>query len=214
EISWAAEFCEMPVKEMIPDLSDLRQQYPIAGVASILSSRSIGMNEEFFRELADYEFARRLFQPIRLVVRNIGPVAASHVRAELKVLRDIGVVLADESNMPELPKRRTDFLRSPVFRGIPSAVRQSPGRVSIDKNDQRFRIEIDCGDLQPGRQIWSDVLYLGKVESGKFSLDGLLFADNLPQPKEVALSSSVTVKKTVMTVDGLCSLPDLAERGE
>jgi hypothetical protein len=213
EISWDAEFCKMPEKEMIPDLSDLQQRYPIANVASIFS-RPIGMNEDFFRELADYEFARRLFRPIRLVVRNIGQVAASHVRVELKVLLDIGVVLVDESDRPELPKRRTNFLLSPVFRSTPLAVRQSPGGVSIDKNDQRFWIEIDCGDLQPGRQVWSDVFYIGKVESGTFSLSGLLFADNLPQPKEVALTSSVTVKKTAMTVDELCSLPGPAVRDE
>lgn len=213
EISWDAEFCKMPEKEMIPDLSDLQQRYPIANVASIFS-RPIGMNEDFFRELADYEFARRLFRPIRLVVRNIGQVAASHVRVELKVLLDIGVMLVDESDRPELPKRRTNFLLSPVFRSTPLAVRQSPGGVSIDKNDQRFWIEIDCGDLQPGRQVWSDVFYIGKVESGTFSLSGLLFADNLPQPKEVALTSSVTVKKTAMTVDELCSLPGPAVRDE
>jgi len=210
EISWDAEFCKMPEKKMIPDLSDLQRKYPIANVASILSPRAIGTNDEFFRELADYEFARRLFRPIRLVIKNVGQVATSHVRAELKVLKDIDVALADESNMPELPKRRTDFLRTPVLRGISPASRQSPGAVSIDENDQRFRIEVDCGDLQPGRQVWSDVFYIGKVESGKFSLNGLLFADNLPQPKEIALTSSVTVKKTAMTVCELCSLPDPA----
>jgi hypothetical protein len=127
---------------------------------------------------------------------------------------DIGIALADESNMPELPKQRTDFLRSHVFRGILPAVHQGPGGVSIDKNGQRFCVEIDCGDLQPGRQVWSDVFYIGKAESGKFSLSGLLFADNLPQPKEVALTSSVTVKETVMTVDELCSLPDPGVRDE
>lgn len=214
EISWDTEFCEMPKEELIPDLSDLRQQYPVANVLPTLLSREIGVNEEFFRELAAYEFSRRLYRHIRLVVRNIGQVAASHVRAELKVPVNIGVMLLDESDLPELPKRRADFLSIPAFRGMPSAVRRSPGGVSIDKNDQRFRIEIDCGDLQPGRQVWSDVFCIGKVESGKFSLSGLLFADNLPQPKEVALTSSVTMKKTVMTVDELCSLPGPAVRDE
>lgn len=156
EISWDTEFCEMPKEELIPDLSDLRQQYPVANVLPTLLSRAIGVNEEFFRKLAEYEFARRLYRPIRLVVRNIGQAAASHVHAELKVPVNIGVMLLDESDMPELPKRRADFLSSST-RGMLSAVRQSPGRVSIDKNDQRFRIEIDCGDLQPGRQVWSDV---------------------------------------------------------
>lgn len=215
DIFWHVEYCKMPVKEMIPDLSYPRRQYPFANVLSTIQFDPMNrLNHDFFRELADYEFVRRLYRPIRLVVRNIGQVAANHVRAELKVPMNIGVMLADECDMPELPKRRADFLRSSVFRSIPPAIRQSLGGVSIDKNDQRFCIEIDCGDLQPGRQVWSDVFYIGKVETGKFSLSGLLFADNLPQPKEVALILSVTVKQTVMTVDELCSLPGPSNRDE
>lgn len=214
EVSWDAEFCEMPKKELIPDLSDLRRQYPVANILPTLLSREIGVNEEFFRELAEYEFARRLFRPIRLVVRNIGQVAASHVRAELKVPVNIGVELIDESDIPELPKRRAALISASAYRGMRSVVRQSPGGVSIDRNDQRFLIEIDCGDLQPGRQVWSDVFFIGKDESGKVSMAGSLFADNLPIPKEVVLTFSITVKKAVLTVDGLCSLPDAVVRDE
>jgi flagellar motor switch/type III secretory pathway protein FliN len=42
----------------------------------------------------------------------------------------------------------------------------------------------------------------------------LVFADNLPQPKDFALTVSVAVTKTAMTVDELCSLPGLAVRDE
>ena len=164
-------------------------------------------NDDFFRELAHFEFMRRLFRPIRLVVRNVSQVAANNVRAELTVPTNIGVMVVDASELPDPPKRHADLLSNAVLKGIRPAFRRNPGEVGIDKNDERFRVEIDCGDLQPGRRVWSDVFYIGKGVSGDLSLCGLVFADNLPQPKEFALTVSVTVTKTAMTVDELCSLP-------
>jgi hypothetical protein len=91
---------------------------------------------------------------------------------------------------------------------------RNPGDVSIDKNDERFQVEIDCGNLQPGRRVWSDVFYIAKGVSGDLTLRGLIFADNLPQPQDFTLTVSVTVTKTAMTVDELQALSGLAGRGE
>jgi hypothetical protein len=56
--------------------------------------------------------------------------------------------------------------------------------------------------------VWSDRFYIGVGETGSVSLRGLVFADKLREPKEFALSLSVAIKRTKMTVDKLCSLPD------
>jgi len=116
--------------------------------------------------------------------------------------------------LPDPPKRCAGILGNSVLKGRRPAFLRNPGEVGIDMNDKRFRVEIDCGDLQPGRRVWSDVFYIGKRASGDLSLCGLVFADNLPQPKEFVLTVSVTVTKTAMTVDELCSLPGLAGRDE
>ena len=117
-------------------------------------------------------------------------------------------MVMDWSDIPDPPKRCIDLLSNSVLKGFKPAFRRDPGEVDIDKNDERFRIEIDCGDLQPGRRVWSDVFYIGKGASGDLPLCGLVFADNLPQPKDFALTVSVTVTKTAMTVNELCSLPE------
>jgi len=215
-ISWDAEFCKMPAKEMLPDLSRSRQPHlfgiDFLAIQFDLTNRP---NDKFFHELASFEFARRLFMPIRLVVRNVGQVAANNVRAEITVPTNIGVEVKDASDIPDPPKRRVNLLSNSVLKGgIKSVFHRDPGKVDIVKNEERFRVEIDCGDLQPGRRVWSDVFYIGKEASGDLCLCGLVFADNLPQPKDFALTVSVTVKKTAMTVDELCSLPELAVRDE
>ena len=70
-ISWDAEFCEMPATETIPDLSRPRQPHPFGVNLSILQMNR--PNNGFFRELAIFEFTRRLFRPVRLVVRERWP---------------------------------------------------------------------------------------------------------------------------------------------
>lgn len=207
-ISCDAEFCEMPATEMIPDLSRPRQPHPFGIDLAELDPMN-HPNNNFFRELASFEFARRLFRPIRLVVRNVGQVAANNVRAEMTVPTNIGVMVKDASDISDRPERCVNLLSNSVLEGI--AFRRDQGEVNIAKNGEQLRIEIDCGDLQPERRVRSDVFYVGKEASGDLPLCGLVFADNLPQPKHFALTVSVTVTKTAMTVDELCLLPELPD---
>jgi hypothetical protein len=112
-----------------------------------------------------------------------------------------------ESDFPD-PPRRLRKIMSASMKNFRSALRRDPGEVTIDKNDERFRVEIDCRDLQPGRRVWSDIFYVGKVHNGDLTLRGQVFADNLPRPKDFTLTVSVTLTETSMSVDELCSLPE------
>jgi hypothetical protein len=82
---------------------------------------------------------------------------------------------------------------------------RDPGEVDIGKNDDRFRVEIDCKDLQPGRRVWSDMFYIGAGESGNYSIEGQVFADNLPAPQECTLTVTVRVEHTTLTLEELCA---------
>ena len=130
------------------------------------------------------------------------------MRAEIVVPANAGAIIIDQSDIPRTPKKRTSLFETAVPKFIRPAVLRRPGEVIIDKNDDRFRIEINCGGLQPGRRVWSDVFCVGKAESGNLSFTGQVFAENLPQPKTFALGVSVNVKRTRMDVSDLRSLPE------
>lgn len=72
-----AESCAMPAAASIPDWKG-----PPGRPAYIaIDFRGPGMpNRNYYRELASFERARRLFRRVRLVVRNAGQVAAGSVR--------------------------------------------------------------------------------------------------------------------------------------
>jgi hypothetical protein len=85
---------------------------------------------------------------------------------------------------------------------------KSPGEVDIDENEHRYKVEVECGTLQPGRQVWSDEFYIGIGGSGKVELVGRLLAGNLPDPQDFTLTIDANVTETEMTVNELVSLPD------
>jgi hypothetical protein len=92
------------------------------------------------------------------------------------------------------------------MKGIRPAFRRDPGEVTIDRNGERFKIEIDCGDLQPGRSIRSDEFFVAKTNSGELPLAGRVFAENLPAPKDFSLVISANVTRTTMTLQNLLNL--------
>ena len=53
------------------------------------------------------------------------------------------------------------------------------GSVHVEKSDHESKLEIDCGNIQPGRKVWKDEIHLAIVDSGEIQIDGNLFAANL-----------------------------------
>ncbi|MBL7188645.1 MAG: ATP-binding protein [Phycisphaerae bacterium] len=207
-ISWNAEFCEMPPEEAIPDFVAPKEHDPLGIDLSILADPGSRLNTDYFRELANFEFVRRLFRPVRLLVTNVGQVAASHVQCELDIPADIGAHVM--SDLPAAPKESSSMFREQALKGIKPAFRRYPGDTTIDRNDDRYRIEIDCGDLQPGRQVWSHVFYLGKGDNAALELAGKIYAANLPKPEDFTLRIAVNIARTSMSVHELQRLKPYA----
>lgn len=150
-ISLDAELCEMPAAETIPDLSPPAQRLPFGIDLSGLQLDPLSRpNRSFFRELAVFEFAHRLLRPVRVVVKNVGQVAADSVRVELMVHRDAEVLVVEKCGMPAPPRMHSALASMPFVERTKPAFRGDPGEIDIDTNDDRVRVEIDCGDLHQG----------------------------------------------------------------
>jgi len=62
---------------------------------------------------------------------------------------------------------------------------------------------IDCGDLQPGRRVWSDRFYIGAAPTGEYEIRGEVLAHNLPVPQPFVLTIAATVNETTMSLQEL-----------
>jgi hypothetical protein len=211
-ISWNAEYCQLPERNAIPDYPTVSHRTPWGLDLAVFESPLNRHNPDYYRELAHFEFAKRLFRPMRLVVRNKGAIVANNVRCELELLASRGVHVAYE--LPSSPKKRSALLSAVASAHIKPGFRRDPGEVTIDQNSDRYRIEIDCGDLQPGRRVWSEVFYLGKRDTGKLEVAGKLYAANLPEPKEFTLTVSVSITNINITISELLRIPEQRDRDD
>lgn len=192
------EFCSLPEVKDIPKLPGPYQS-PFGIRTDFLHQH----NENYFYERAEYEFMTRLCRPVRLTVKNVGEAAAKNVRVELVVPMGIGLWTAED--LPPKPKKE-EMPGERAMRGIRSVhQRRDLGEVDIDRNDDRFLIEIDCRDLQPGRRVRSDRFYIGAGESGDYAIEGHVFADNLPAPQSFRLTIMADVEHTTITLEELCA---------
>ncbi|HVS37270.1 MAG TPA: ATP-binding protein [Gemmataceae bacterium] len=206
-VAFQTEFCETPPREDIPDYG-LGRRYAMLETSSLYHT-----NSGYYRQLAEYEFMKRLFLPMRVVVHNTGSVAATGVRVELATPAAQEISLFYPSDMPDRPRSREFSFLGPALRSIRPA-RREPGDVTIRKNQDRIRVEVECETLQPGRKVWSDVFYVGRATTGVVEFAGWVFAENLPQPKEFILSAAFTLSRTRLSVQDLRSLPDPGEGDE
>lgn len=215
QIEWSAEFCEMPDSNGIPVLDDTPVPIRLPGgdTVHIPSVSSIDtrnrLNTHFYHEFAKYEFFRRLARKVRLVIANKGEVPATDVRLEMLVLSGEGIGVIADSETPVSPERRKSFLGTtgmdnlrlrPAFRHA--------GYVDIDRSERQTKVEIDCGNLQPGRRVWTDAFCMGIGRSGEVKLTGCIYAANLFHPQEFTLSINATIQRTSMTVDELLALSE------
>ncbi|MBD2665163.1 AlbA family DNA-binding domain-containing protein [Richelia sinica] len=193
-LDWKSEYYEMPSKYSIPDLPSPTNEL---WQSNILDQ----VNSNFYRQLADYEYVRRLCQPVRLAVKNTGKVAAKNVRVELTVPNQGEILTFEESDLPLRPNKKR-FENATFLKSIRS-IHKNPGDVNIENNFEGKMIKIDFGDLQPGRHICSDSFYIGSKMSQDILLSGKADADNLTIPKELALTISIFSKRKSITFEEL-----------
>lgn len=216
QVELTAEFCQMPAG--IPDHEDQPTSVTFPGgpiwkiPTTPLGERA---NRDYYRELANYIFVRRLLKKVRLMVANIGDTPARDVRLEVQVSTGEGVEIIDHADLPDEPESRKDLLNYAISRvpGIRPATGYA-GEVLIETNAEQTKVEIECGNLQPGRRIFSDSFFVGIRESGEIELNGHVFAANLSQPLEFTLSFNARITKSTMTIEELVSWESSRDESE
>lgn len=209
EISWDAERCIIPPENEIPDFRHHSIDSDFGGRHTYdLYNR---VNRNYYRDLANYHSIKRLFRPVRLVIKNIGSKLAHHVRCEFEISANTDIRIMKISELPFAPRRRGDILDIRSFRERDMNLKYPNGHAVIQKNNERYKIEIDCGDIQPGRSIWSNVFFLGKSHTGNLRLAGRIYAGNLPEPKECNLVISVVVSEFPLSLSALVIMSEPVE---
>ncbi len=202
DIPFFGEFCDTPEKDNIPYCIDDRPKKTFD-----LNVSFRRWNRDYFRDLAYYEFMRRIYKPVRLAIKNVSSRSARNVRVEVELSRLNKIQAIEVYEFPRAPRIEKDIAAD--ISSIPlGTMHKTPGRVDVTNKDERSLIEIDCFDMQPGRVIYSDQFLVGIGQSGKVELSGRIFSDSCSKPFDFALRFDAEIKRTSITIDELCEMEE------
>ena len=161
-------------------------------------------NANYYRDVANYIFARALMTPISLRVQHLGGTAVHDLRLIIEFAdSDRLYVCREASDMPTRPKEKNDHF----FVGDVSGLMNRSETV-IGKTGDTWRIECRFGKVQPHAtaQLEADV-FIGSLADCDLTLLGKLYADNIHEPQSVALNLVLKVEQRAVTVT------EIKERG-
>jgi hypothetical protein len=138
------------------------------------------------------------------VLINSGRYVARNVRAEIVIEGSTNIDALEEYEIPSRPKKQTF---GPDLSGFKLRRTASPGDLTINRLSGVIKVEVLCGDVQPGRRIYSDQFYLGKRKEEMNSVNYIIYSDDLPEPIRGQLHISADLKHASY------SLPDLLHIG-
>jgi hypothetical protein len=202
-LHWEAELCKMPDLRKIPDFVDASDSGSPFGI--VVRDPLRRTNQSYYREFAYFTTMRAILRPVRIVVQNIGSAAATDVRIELRVPVAPGVTVLDE--LPEKPDT-VSYGYADIGRGL--ALRREPGDVEIAKDHHHFKVNIDCGNLQPRRRVWSEAFYIGTELDDPLIVSGQAYAATLSQPHDIALTITASLSRRAFTVKDLIAAAETA----
>lgn len=171
------------------DFNDFERATVPHGLA--LSYRFI--NDDYWRELADFVRVHRVAFPILWRVHNNSSVIAKNVIVVLDGNRDAG-----EEAFEELPAAPDTSYYPTATMNLQSAIAKASAKVPcvyVDSYGSKWQAVARIGDVQPGSARWSDEpFYLGWRDSGTRSISATLTADNLPEPKVCEFPIDLTIQ--------------------
>lgn len=200
----------LPADGEIPDFgrgSDSADWFPSPNISLYQD------NPHYYRAFAEYLALNGLVKPARLVVSNVGPTAATDVRLELRVDADAGLLLLESGDAPRPPARQSSIYDAVVPAGL-RPLRREPGDVEIEKRKHHTTFTMECGNLQPGRQVWSETFFIGLASQELKALSGSLLAGNLSIPLAFSLTLGASVSQRELSVAELLALTDDAKDDE
>lgn len=169
ELSISSRFLNIPQRENIPYFELGPSPMPSLGHA----------NPDYYRELAHFTQVTQMVRPLALVLRNSGEVTAHDARLVMRIADyDRLLYLVDENDMPRVPERMRDLIRSYMSSNVP--VKQD---VLVSRVGDTWKVEGWFGKVQPQATVWlTDNVYIGAQRSCELPLEIQVFADNLSRP--------------------------------
>jgi hypothetical protein len=199
------KFIKFPSEDRIPDLVPASVNGPsLFAAVTRLSLETL--NPDYYREAAKYSHHQCNFHALRFVIVNSGEVPAEDVRLELETPVSSGIEILKESQLETHFPQRTHSSISPVssaaWKNIKTAgLRVFDGVVDVTSDSISLKLEVEYSKIQPGRQVWTDKIFVAHKNSETITLNGRVFSKNLPKPITIELSIQFSISAVEADLD-------------
>ncbi|MFO0945612.1 MAG: hypothetical protein U1D30_06665 [Planctomycetota bacterium] len=155
------------------------------------------LNENYYREVADYTRALNLTRQFAFAIVNNSDKSLKSPRLEALIeVHDFAITAYDENLFPDEPSK--SFIGS--IR-VPSIINKyhRANAASVVRRDDRIIVTADLDDIQPKRTAWTTSCYLGS-NAPSVILKCRLYADNLSRPFERELVLRFSIEEQSKTL--------------
>jgi hypothetical protein len=156
---------------------------------SYFVSQVIGVNHNYFRDIAEFLEKTHHLRKIGLVLKNDSNVLAENVLVTISICDCKGLSVVDEYDYPVEPSDHTMGI-IPNFRRPFDIERQ--GNIEAKKHGSEYSIRSEFKNVQPGAEIWSnEAFYIGSEIPNDIELQTEIVANNLNDPIQLSLNISI-----------------------
>lgn len=206
------KFIKFPSEDRIPNLVPR----PINGpsqLAMIARHPFETLNPDYYRQAAIFGHHQCNFHALRFVIVNNGEVPAEDVRLELETPLSSGIEILRESQLethfPERTHSSISAVSSAAWKNIKFArPRTFDGVVDVTNDSISHKIEVEYSKIQPGRQVWTDKIFVAHKNSEAITLNGRVFSKNLPKPITIEMSMQFNISAVEADLDHFLNWAD------
>lgn len=196
-------------------VSTILSLYPEEKIPSIqshyLESIVNRINPNYYKEFYDYLFGVGILQPVGFVLFNSGEVLATNAVMKFLIEKKEEVTFVDAADYPDAPQYSGIFPSVAKFRNMTTNNEPS---TSIHDRNSHLEVVVEFGNIQPKASVWSEYFYIGAAKNYEVPLEVLIYADNIPNPKNSSLYLSIAVEQKTITVEEIVTRADLHQSNE
>ena len=191
KLAVSGEFFDLPKLAELPDYGKGSEK--AESTQTILASVTLP-NRDFYRHSVVQVFQRKLLQPLRLVLRNVGMIGIRDIHIDLEIVcNDAEIYFMEPSSLIEASRTAGGYwsLVSP------------PSAPDIDRILTRSKLwltSVEVATIQPKRSIESKLIgYFGVTQNAVISIKATIYGDCFPEPRRKELEIEFQAKKLEFT---------------
>jgi len=159
----------------------------------------IGVNEDYYRDKAEYIRGTTFLREFGFAVKNNGVSVATDVQIEITVVKEDHLTILDTSSYPKKPA-------ASILNNVTLDIGRLPFRnslwVKVKEYEEVWVITARLGNVQPKSTVYTEHTFLlGANKDCTVSFEAQVRADNLPEPVITPIQINISTKHTSLSVN-------------